>query len=122
MGRLVWVASLLTASIVYAQTDTSAQARQLYEQGMAHFQLEEYDAAIGKWEQGFRLRPVPEFLYNIAQAHRLAKRSDKALSFYQKYLRQTPRAPNRAEVERLIAQLKVAVAAQQKATEQPPTE
>jgi tetratricopeptide (TPR) repeat protein len=92
--------------------DDSAQARWLFDQGMAHFQLEEWDPAIEKWEAGFRLKPVPEFLYNIAQAYRLSKRPEKAISFYQKYLRMAPKTPNRAEVERHIATLKTVVESQ----------
>jgi tetratricopeptide (TPR) repeat protein len=72
---------------------------------MAHFHLDEYDQAIEAWEAGFRIRPVPEFLYNIAQAHRLAKRPDKALKFYGKFLQVAPNAPNRAEVERHMTAL-----------------
>ncbi len=77
-----------------AESADAAQARALYEKGMARFHLEEYDSAIEMWEAGFRIRPVPELLYNIAQAHRLAKRPDKALGFYQKFLRLNPKAPN----------------------------
>ena len=95
----------LRAAPAAADSDDSVRARALYEKGMAHYHLEEYDQAIEKWEEGFRLRPAPEFLYNIAQSHRLAHRADKALSFYQKYLRLAPRAQNRAEVERHIAAL-----------------
>jgi iron complex outermembrane receptor protein len=101
--------------------DDAAQARSFYEKGMAHYQLEEYDAAIEKWEAGFRIRPVPEFLYNIAQAHRLAKRLEKAVSFYRKYLNMNPKAPNRAEVERHIASLNKAIDEQKRATGSPPT-
>jgi tetratricopeptide (TPR) repeat protein len=99
---------LLTAPRAFAGEDEerAATARSLYELGMGRFQLEEYDAAIAYWEEGFRHKPAPELLYNIAQAHRLAHRPDKALSFYQKYLRMSPGAANRAEVERTIAALK----------------
>ena len=79
-----------------------AQAKLHYDTGMAHYQLEEWDAAIGEFEAGFRLRPSPEFLFNIGQSYRLSKRPDKAVVFYQKYLRMQPDAPNRADVERFI--------------------
>src|SRR5262245_1593718 len=84
-----------------AQEDArAALAKRSYETGMAHFQLEEWDQAIASWEEGFRAKPVPQFLYNIAQAYRLSKRYEKALTFYRKYLRMDARAPNREEVER----------------------
>jgi len=93
-----------------AEEDTSDRARSLYEQGMAHFQLAEYDEAIRKWQDGFRTKPEPEFLYNLGQAYRLSNRPDKALQSYQAYLRMAPEAANRPEVERRIAALQVFIA------------
>src|SRR6476659_3779277 len=102
------------------QQDDAAMARTLYDRGMAHFRLEEYDQAIQKWEEGFRLRPVPEFLYNIAQAYRLSKRNEKARSFYKKYLLMDPEAPNKAQVLKHIAALDKAIEAEQRAANAPP--
>jgi tetratricopeptide (TPR) repeat protein len=100
--------------------DATTVARDAYDKGMAHYHLEEYDAAIDEWERGFRAKPAPEFLYNIAQAYRLSKRPEKALSFYQKYLRVNPDAKNRAEVERHMAALKEIVDKQKSSAESPP--
>jgi tetratricopeptide (TPR) repeat protein len=102
--------------------DDAAAARTLYDRGMAHFRLEEYDQAIEKWEQGFRIRPVPEFLYNIAQAYRLSKRNEKARSFYKKYLDMDPEASNKAQVLKHIAALDKAIEADQRASSAPPSD
>ncbi len=119
---LLALALLSSAAPAAEPTDDASQAKAFFEKGMAHFQLEEYDAAIEKWEAGFRIRPVPEFLYNIAQAYRLSRRHDRALSFYQKYLRMSPKAPNRADVEKHIATLKVLVEQNQRVASLPPRE
>jgi tetratricopeptide (TPR) repeat protein len=108
VGSVVVLLGLILCSQSYGageEAERSAKAKVLYEEGMAHFQLEEYNPAIEKWEAGFRVKPVPEFLYNIAQAHRLAKHYEKAQTFYQRYLRLAPRAANRPEVERTLATL-----------------
>lgn len=117
-------ALLVGATAARAQpTDERAiAAKQRYENGMAHFQLEEWDRAISEWEEGFRQKPVPQFLYNIAQANRLSKRYEKALSFYQKYLRMEPKAVNKAEVDRHIASLTRLIGEQQKASSSPPVQ
>ena len=94
---------LLTAGSARGDAGDDARARSLYEKGMAHFQLDEYDAAITLWLEAYRFKPVPELLYNVAQAHRL--KSERALAFYRKYLALNPQAANRAEVERHIASL-----------------
>lgn len=112
----------LTAGVARAQEDaTAAQARVLYERGMAHFQLAEYDDAIARWQEGFRLKPVPEFLYNIGQAYRLSQRPDKAVQAYKAYLRMSPKAANKVEVDRHIASLQKAIDEGQRAASAPPT-
>ncbi|HEX4462113.1 MAG TPA: tetratricopeptide repeat protein [Polyangia bacterium] len=105
-----------------AADDTAAQAKKLYERGMAHFQLAEYDDAIARWQEGFRIKPVPEFLYNIGQAYRLSSRPEKAVQNYRAYLRMQPDATNRAEVERHIASLQKAIDQSRSAATAPPTQ
>lgn len=127
MVRVSWmVIALWLVAAAGARADApdpaAAEAQRHWTAGMAHFQLEEWDDAIKEWEAGFRLKPVPQFLYNIAQAYRQSKRYDKALSFYRKYLRMAPDAPNRAEVEGHIQSLEKVVAEQQKATSSPPVQ
>lgn len=94
---------LLGGRTAHADAGDEARARALYEKGMAHFQLDEFDAAITLWLEAYRFKPAPELLYNVAQAHRL--KSERALAFYRKYLALNPKAANRAEAERHIASL-----------------
>jgi tetratricopeptide (TPR) repeat protein len=85
--------------------ETKAQAGQAFARGMKQYQAKEYAKAIVEFESGYKLIPQPVFLYNIAQAHRLSGESEKALSMYRRYLRESPSAPNRAEVEERISAL-----------------
>ncbi len=119
---LLLAGALPAAGGTMTAEERSAEAKDRFTQGMAHFQLEEYDQAIVEWEAGFRTQPVPEFLYNIAQAYRLSKQLEKALSFYQKYLRMEPKAPNRVEVERHIASLTKVIDEQKRAVGAPPSQ
>ena len=113
----------LCCGLARAETqDRAAEAGRHYETGMAHFQLEEWDQAVEEWEAGFRLKPAPEFLYNIAQAYRLSKRPEKALSFYRKYLNMNPKAANRLEVERHLKALQKIVDEQSRTATSPPTQ
>jgi iron complex outermembrane receptor protein len=101
MGLIV--ALLLVAAPARAQFDEEAKAKILYQRGLAHFQLDEFEVAITLWQEAYRLVPKPQLLYNIAQAYRLS--SEKALTYYKKFLAIHPNAPNRAEVEKQIALL-----------------
>lgn len=85
--------------------ETKAQAGQAFARGMKQYQAKEYAKAIVEFENGYKLIPQPVFLYNIAQAHRLSGESEKALLMYRRYLRESPSAPNRSEVEERISAL-----------------
>jgi tetratricopeptide (TPR) repeat protein len=88
-----------------AAAASKEQAKKLFEKGMLLYDLRKFDQAIEQFDQAYQLYPQPAFLYNIAQAHRLAGRGREAIGFYQNYLRRMPDAPNRAEVEGHIAAL-----------------
>lgn len=81
-------------------------ARAHYEQAVAHYNLDEFPQALAEFREAYRLKPDPSFLFNIAQCHRKLGDVDAALDFYRKYLRSLPEATNRADVERLIAELR----------------
>ncbi len=91
--------------------DTTARARRLYEEANRHYDLREYDEAIEACRAGYELMPLPEFLFNIAQAYRLKGDCVEALSFYRNYLRASPAARNRAKVEAFIAEMQRCVPA-----------
>src|SRR5690242_15095704 len=98
---------MATSSVALAKAPEDpkiAEAKQHFESGMAHFNLQEYKAAVDEFEAAYRLRPDPVFLYNIAQAYRLDDHAEQALHFYKAYLRSAPDARNRAEVEQRITQ------------------
>ena len=84
---------------------TREKARQLFQQGSKYYDLGQFDKAIEAWQQGYDQKPDPGFLYNIAQAYRQKQDAAKAIFFYKGYLRNSPKAHNRAEVEQKIAEL-----------------
>jgi len=107
-GALVLALCLAPFTVAAAPPDNDPkleEARQHYESGLAHFNLREYQAAIEDFRAGYRLKPDPVFLYNMAQAHRLADHVEDALYFYRAYLRIGDNLPNRREVEERIASL-----------------
>jgi tetratricopeptide (TPR) repeat protein len=85
--------------------ELEARARALYDQGMRHYNLSEYDTAIDAFKQGYKLSGNAGFLYNIAQAYRMKGDCAQAVTFYRNYLRADPQAENRAAVEERIASL-----------------
>jgi hypothetical protein len=102
------------------QTKEKAEAKAHYDQGTVHFNLDEWPQAIEEFRAAYRAYPDAIFLYNIAQCYRKMGNPAEALSFYKKYLRERPDAPNRTEVEKRIDELDAAQTAQAQAREAPP--
>lgn len=105
-----------------AEDAVSASAKEHYQKGTAAYALGNYDEAAREYEAAFQKRQLPELLYNAAQAHRLAGNKKRALLLYENYLRLFgAKIVNRDEVNRLIAQLKTALLADESAATSPPT-
>ena len=86
--------------------ELTREARVFFERGVAMFQRGHYDAAMQAFTQAHRFAPFAELLYNMAvTAERLEAWRD-AIDFYREYLRLRPRAPDRAQVEEHIAELR----------------
>jgi tetratricopeptide (TPR) repeat protein len=89
--------------------DAEQRSRAHFKLGRYHLELHQYDEAIREFEIGYRYKPLPLFLYNIAQVAALAGQRDKALEYYERYLAANPKAPERAEVQKNLAQLRRAL-------------
>ncbi len=65
-------------------------AKQYVDAGLAAQNSGDYETAVSMYEKAYALVPHPVLLFNMAQAHRLAKHDDKALELYDKYLAADP--------------------------------
>lgn len=91
MHRAILVLALVLAVARPARADDNlAKAKQLYEDGLKHYNLAEYDAAIAAWKEAYRLSKRPLLLFNIGQAYRLAGDCPQAVAFYDSYKREEP--------------------------------
>jgi tetratricopeptide (TPR) repeat protein len=97
-----------------------AEAKRLYEEGLSHYNLGEFDLAIASFRKSYALSQAPGLLFNIAQAFRLKKDYDQATYFYTTYLRLQPDAANRADVEARLAEMQQALEEQHKLDKKPP--
>jgi tetratricopeptide (TPR) repeat protein len=81
------------------------RAKDLYEAGVKHYNVLEYDQAIDSFKQAYLLFPTAGSLYNIAQSYRKKGTAfcTSAANFYRSYLRERADAPDRPDVEARIA-------------------
>jgi tetratricopeptide (TPR) repeat protein len=86
-------------------------AKQYVDQGIAAQERGDYDAAIELYTKANALSPHPLLIYNLAQAHRLAGRLDKALELYNKYLVADPDGPQASNARGFVSELQAKIAA-----------
>ena len=87
-------------------TDNSAQAREHFKAAQLHYSLGEFEEAVKDFREAYRLRQEPAILFNIAQGYRQLGKYSDAYFYYRQYLSQKADAPNRAEVESLVEQMR----------------
>ncbi|MSP62219.1 MAG: hypothetical protein EXR72_18180 [Myxococcales bacterium] len=113
LGLLLGVARSASADNVSGARDHYRRASKLYDQ-------RRYLEAATEFEAAYAAKDDPVFLYNVAQAYRLAGELEGALSAYGSYLKRSPRASNREEVDARILELQKAIEQQRQAPAQPP--
>jgi tetratricopeptide (TPR) repeat protein len=114
-GRLVvalCAASLATTVVTAAEKAEAApppdkrdEAKRLSAEGATAFKLAHFDEALALYSKAYELYPAPALLFNLGQCHKNLGHLDRALFFFQGYLRDQPNPQNRAAVDKLVAEL-----------------
>jgi tetratricopeptide (TPR) repeat protein len=107
LGILACPAGALAQGTSPHDATKEREALSLYEQGLQHYALAEYEQAIELFKAAYRAAPAPEFLFNIAQSYRLegAGHCADAVAFYKSYLRADPDTPKRSSIEATLPTL-----------------
>lgn len=74
------------------------EALEHFERGTTAYNLGRFEEAITEFERAYEERAAPEFLFNLAQAHRQLGHCERAAFFYRRYLEIKPSSPARSEV------------------------
>jgi hypothetical protein len=98
-------AALLAPTSVRAEAPPADAAERAHREGKQAFADRDYAAAAEHFAEAFELSDDPTFLFNRAQAERLAGDCRAAHRTYREYLERMPEASNRADVEAKIEAL-----------------
>ncbi len=93
--------------------DAKHAAKARFMAGQKHYNLNEFPEALREFKEAYRLYSDPVFLFNLGQCERQLGHAEEAIRFYRNYLREQPKAQNRAEVQRRIDELETALKAKQ---------
>jgi tetratricopeptide (TPR) repeat protein len=97
------LSAILLLNLVAVTPPEARQAEELVHACMRDYDLGEFDQALREAVEAYRIDPLPAILFNIGQCHRALGHWDKAVFFFQRYLSKLPAAPNRKNVEELLA-------------------
>ncbi|HEU0033848.1 MAG TPA: hypothetical protein VFQ53_24640 [Kofleriaceae bacterium] len=103
MRRCDLIAAVIGVAAATVHADPAADAA--YEEGRRLYDLREWDQAIAKFKESYRLSPEPKSLFNIAQAFRLKGDCVEAINFYRTYKRNFPKEKNIGKVDKFITEL-----------------
>jgi len=95
-------------------TSAEDQARELFNRGAQAFDEGRYDAALGYFEDAYRISERHLLLYNIGQAQDRLRRDEEALATFRRYLEIVEDPPYRLQVESRIRNLEESVERRQR--------
>src|SRR5689334_22756017 len=104
MKRFVLILAVVALAPGLARADDAEDPA--YLAGRKAYDLGDFDRAIAEWRKGFEATSHPAYLFNIGSAYRAKHDYERAIFFYQAFLREAPRSPRRDLVERRIEDMK----------------
>jgi tetratricopeptide (TPR) repeat protein len=110
--------AFLPASRARAVDAATRTAKAHYDQAELAYRLGRFTAALAEYGLAYEAKRLPALLFNIAQCHKMLGSYEKAIFFYESFLRDTPDAPNRALVESLLAESRAALDGRKRAAEE----
>jgi iron complex outermembrane receptor protein len=114
-------AALALAASLHAQpahADARTEARRHFKQGMALVAQKKLVEGIKELERAYEIFPHPNVAYNVATAQAELGNIDLAIGAYRTYLDSNP--PDKADVEKVVAELTAKLAAQRAEKDKPP--
>ncbi len=105
-----------------AHAEPRDEAKQHVAAADLHYRLARFAEALAEYTRAYELYPVPALLFNIGQCHRGLGAHARAIFFFEGYLRDAPRASNRALVEDLIREARAAIDRPPAPAEAPPVD
>jgi len=96
--------ALAPAVAVAAPEDPRAEAKREVERAEVQYKLGRFDEALEGYSRAYELVNAPGLLFNIGQCHKNLKSYERAIFFFQEYLREAKRPERRALANELIAE------------------
>lgn len=120
LATLLVAAPCLLAAPAHAADSPLQEARILTSKASVEYDVGHFEQALDLYTRAYERYPKAALLFDIGQCHRQLRHYERAIFFYQGYLRGQPEAPNRSMVEKFIADSQQQLDAQRAAAAAPP--
>src|SRR5437016_7931724 len=94
-----WLALILLNGFAYASAYEDELARAHFLSGQSYFDEGRFTDALNEFREAYRISRVPGFQYNLGVCEEKLGHVDTAIAAFERYLREAPGAPDRANVE-----------------------
>lgn len=95
----------------FAQADDK-EAKRHFQQGQTAYDVGQFEEALTSYQEAYKQKPHPAFLFNIGQCYRQLKNYDRAAFFFRRYLTLSPKAANAPQVRVLLGEVEGKLAQQ----------
>lgn len=102
---LALIAATAGPSLAAGARAPSAEEQRAFTEGLRAYQAGDARAAERAWKAGYSVARDPAFLVRIGEAEEKAGAPEEALKSYQQYLRESPDAADRADIEARVRRL-----------------
>ncbi|MEM7137222.1 MAG: hypothetical protein AAF500_11620 [Myxococcota bacterium] len=92
-----------------------ARAKKAFAAGTRAYENGDFEAALARFRQAYKLTKSPDLLYNIATVSDRMRRDVDALNAYEGYISARPNSPDREHVQGRIEVLRAAIEARERA-------
>lgn len=87
-----------------SEAQRKAEAKRLADEATRKYNLGQFQEALDGYSKAYETFPAPSLLFNLGQCHRSLGNHERAVFFYEGYLREKPNAANRDVVEELLTE------------------
>ncbi|QSQ28380.1 tetratricopeptide repeat protein [Pyxidicoccus parkwayensis] len=93
------------ATVAVVTPTAEEQARARFAEGNLAYDVGDFAKALKSFSEAYQLKPLPGFLFNMAQCHRQLGQFARAAFFYRRYLALVPDAPSAPSVRELVQEV-----------------
>ena len=92
------------AAAPQSEAARKAEAKRLADEATRKYNLGQFQDALDTYSKAYETFPAASLLFNLGQCHRSLGNHERAVFFYEGYLREKPNAPIRDVVEELLVE------------------